>query len=113
MGKYILAEIKEIKTREDAEKLKCSLYVSRETFPDLEDDNEFYIDDLIGITAFENKEEIGQIIAVQNFGAGDLLEILPTSGGETYYIPFDDKYIETIDIEEKTIYLQDIEPFKP
>jgi 16S rRNA processing protein RimM len=42
---------------------------------------------------------LGTIAAVQNFGAGDLLEIAPEQGGHTFYIPFADPFVPTVDIE--------------
>ena len=47
-GKYILASIEGITTPEDAKKLKCSLFVSRETLPNIEGEDTFYIEDLVG-----------------------------------------------------------------
>jgi len=33
-------------------------------------------------------EDLGKIKSVQDFGAGDLLEIIPPLGGQTWYLPF-------------------------
>lgn len=110
-GKYILAQAQEITTREQAEQTKCALYVPRETLPADLDEDEFYIIDLIGITAYNESEILGKIIAVNDFGAGDLIEIKPQSG-DSYFIPFDDQYIKDINLEEKTIHLHGVEHFK-
>ena len=100
-----------ITSREEAEKCKNMLYITRETLPETDDNNEFYVVDLIGLAVYENKEKIGIIATVENFGAGDLMEIKPQSG-TAYYIPFQDDYIENIDLENKVITLQNIEHFK-
>ncbi len=111
VGKYILAQIEGISTPEQAKTLKCSLYVSRETLPEITNDGEFYIEDLVGISVVNGDNvAIGSIIAVQNYGAGDLLEIKPKSG-ESYFIPFQDEYVTDINIENKTIVIKNAQNF--
>jgi len=110
MGKFILAEIEGITTPEDAKKLKNLLYVPRNVLPEIDNDDEFYIEDLIGLDAHENDKKIGIIKAFDNFGAGDLLEIKPLSG-ETFYIPFQDEYVTNVDLDNKIIHVKDTERF--
>ena len=101
-AKHWLAEIENITDRTQAEALRgTNLYIDKEHLPEI-DDGEFYISDLIGLTA-ANKEnkEIGKIIAVENFGAGDLLEIKP-SASESFYLPFTDDTVPEI-LEDKII----------
>ncbi len=109
-GKHIIAQAKEITTREEAEKTKYSLYVSRETLPETDED-EFYHEDLIGLTAHEGDQTLGKVKSVENFGAGDLLEITPKNG-ESYFVPFDNEYIEAINLNEKNIRLKNVGHFK-
>lgn len=73
---FVIASAPEIKTREDAEALKgVRLYISRDALPDPNED-EFYLDDLVGLNAFdETGAPLGVVKAVYNFGAGDLLEL--------------------------------------
>ncbi len=113
MGKYILASIENCNSREGAEELKgTELWVSRDDLPELDNQDEFYIDDLKGLTALnQDEEKIGSIIAVQNYGAGDLLEIKPQSGS-SYFVPFQNEYIMNVNLEEKTITLQNTEIFR-
>jgi 16S rRNA processing protein RimM len=72
----VLVRAPEIASREDAESLKgVRLYVERAALPSPEED-EFYLDDLVGLKACdENGAPMGVIKAVFNFGAGDLLEL--------------------------------------
>ena len=77
MVKGALAVIaKEIKTREEAKALQSTkLYVYRADMPE-PDEDEFYHEDLVGLWAIDEAgQKWGRIKAVQNFGAGDLLEI--------------------------------------
>src|ERR1700741_4419135 len=74
----LIARAKEVETREQAEGLRgVRLYLAREALPEPEED-EFYHADLIGL-AVETTEGVGlgKVKAVQNFGAGDMLEIDP------------------------------------
>lgn len=110
-GKFILAEIEGINNKEDAQKTKCSLYVSRETLPEIDNKDEFYIEDLKGLNAVDEKNNpIGKLVSIQNFGAGNLIELKPASG-QSYFIPFEDQYVIEVNIEEKHIILKDAEKF--
>lgn len=113
MGKYMLSEIEGCNSRDGSEALRgTELWVNKSSLPVLDNENEFYIDDLANLTALDkNKENIGMVTAVQNYGAGDLLEIKP-SRGPTYFVPFDDIYIIELNIAERFIILQDYEKFR-
>lgn len=84
----LVARANEVATREDAETLRgLQLYVPRDALP-APDEDEFYLTDLIGLRVIDpDGDEIGRIKNVQNFGAGDLLEIAPASG-PTWWLPF-------------------------
>ncbi len=111
MGKHILAQIEGINTREEAQTLKCSLYVPRETLPDIKGDDEYYIEDLIGLNVIdESSKTIGKLIDVPNFGAGDLLEIKPRSGA-SYFVPFQDEFVIEVNIEQNTITVSNADQF--
>jgi len=89
LGKYILAEIEGVNDRNGAEALGgTELYIDRADLPDIEDEDEFYVEDLIGMMCVnESGEEIGVVKAVENYGAGDLLDIQPKSGA-SFLMPF-------------------------
>ena len=79
---------KEARQREEWEAMRGTLlHASREALPEA-DDGEFYVADLIGLTVTHvDGRELGVVKSVQNFGAGELLEIKP-SQGQTYLLPF-------------------------
>lgn len=95
-AKHWLAEVDGITDRTEAEKLRgTNLYIDKSTLPAPAED-EFYFSDLIGLPCVdENGTEIGKVIATDNFGAGDLLEIQP-SGGESFYLPMTDENVLNI-----------------
>jgi 16S rRNA processing protein RimM len=87
--RMLVVRLAGVDSREDAEKLTgVELFVTREQLPPLPDD-EFYHDDLVGLEALtEGGERLGRVVALHNFGAGDILEVAPASGGETLLLPF-------------------------
>jgi 16S rRNA processing protein RimM len=107
---HLVARIKGVDTRDAAEKLNgLELYVARERLPATEDD-EFYHADLIGLAAVTPDDRtLGRIIAVHNFGAGDIIEIAPPNGGETKLLPFTNAVVPTVDLAagRATIVLPD------
>lgn len=110
-GKFILAQIDGITNPEDAKALKCSLYVPREALPEIEDEDSFYIEDMIGLSVLDDDgQDIGTLITVENFGAGDLLEIKPKSGA-AYFVPFQNEFVKDIDIENGTIIITNTKQF--
>lgn len=114
MGKHILAQIKGCNSREDADALKgTELWVNRNDLPNLDNQDEFYIDDLKGLDAYDEitNKKIGKIISVQNYGAGDLLEFKPLIG-DSYFIPFQNEHVGDVFIDEKKLFLRDAERFK-
>src|ERR1700755_1540732 len=78
---HLVATLKGIATREDAERLNgVELYVAREKLP-ATDEDEYYHADLIGLVARNAANEpLGRVIAIHNFGAGDIIEIAPPHG---------------------------------
>ncbi|MDP1617718.1 ribosome maturation factor RimM [Phenylobacterium sp.] len=84
----VVCRAKEVETREQAEALRgLNLFIPRDALPD-PDEDEFYLTDLIG-AAVETPagERLGEVKSVQDFGAGDLLEVQPTSG-PSWWLPF-------------------------
>ena len=96
---HLVAKLRGIDSRDAAERLtNIKLFVPRERLPEIESD-EFYHADLIGLRVDdENGNEIGAVIAVHNFGAGDLLEIQPPEGG-AMLLPFTETVVPEVDIK--------------
>lgn len=98
--KALIARVKGIATREGAEALTgTKLYVPRSRLPAREVE-EWYHAELIGLEAVDRDgAQIGRVVALQNFGAGDLLELSPVSGGPTVLVPFTRETAPEIDVE--------------
>jgi 16S rRNA processing protein RimM len=95
---HLVATLKGIATREDAERLNgLELYVARDKLPETDED-EYYHADLIGLAAVNAADEpLGRVVAIHNFGAGDNIEIAPAKGA-TMQLPFTNAVVPTLDL---------------
>jgi 16S rRNA processing protein RimM len=95
---HLVALLKGIASREDAERLNgIELYVGRDQLPATGDD-EYYHSDLIGLAAVDAAgASLGRVIAIHNFGAGDIIEIAPPEGA-TLLLPFTNAVVPTVDL---------------
>ncbi len=87
-GKDPVARFAEIGDRNAAEALRGQLLtVSRSALPPLAE-GEYYHADLIGLPCVgPDGAALGTVVAVENFGAGDIIEI-ERDGGDRYMVPF-------------------------
>ncbi len=87
-GKIAVARFEGVNDRAAAEALRGSLVeIERSALPSLEE-GEYYHVDLIGLPAVDREGlAVGTIVAVENYGAGDLLEI-EAADGKSSLIPF-------------------------
>lgn len=85
------------------------LYVPRHVLPPTEED-EYYIEDLIGLSVFSGgADAAGRIKAVLNHGAGDLLEIALGAGTKPVLVPFTLDDVPTVDIANGRIIVSDLD----
>jgi 16S rRNA processing protein RimM len=103
-----VATLAGVRDRDAAERLtNVKLYVPRERLPEIEQADEFYHADLIGLAAFDRGgKKLGTVIAVHNFGAGDLIEVRADEGkneGKTELITFTEFSVPTVDLERRMI----------
>lgn len=96
----VVAKIKGITDRTDAEKLNgIELYISRDRLPD-PDEDEFYMTDLIGLEARLSDGTVhGKVLGVPNFGADDLIEI-ELEGNKTELYPFTHAVVPEIHLKD-------------
>jgi len=94
----LVARAREVATKEEADALRgLLLHVPREALPAPEED-EYFLTDLIGLDAVTPEgEALGKVKAVQDFGAGDILEIDP-GRGPTWYLPFTRDCVPEVDV---------------
>jgi 16S rRNA processing protein RimM len=95
---HLVATLKGVTTRDEAERLNgVELYIGRDRLPATSED-EYYYADLIGLAAVTPAHEpLGRVIAIHNFGAGDIIEIAPPQGS-TLLLPFTNAVVPTVDL---------------
>jgi 16S rRNA processing protein RimM len=99
-GDHLVASVRGVRGREAAEALRnVRLFVARSRLPKIEEPDEFYHADLIGLAVVDRVgAALGTVLAVQNFGAGDLLEIRLADTGGTVMLPFTAAAVPEVDI---------------
>ena len=95
---HLVATLKGIMTRDEAERLNgIELYITREKLP-ATGEGEYYHADLIGLAAVTPADQpLGRVIAIHNFGAGDIIEIAPPRGA-TMLLPFTNAVVPSVDL---------------
>ena len=103
---HLVATLKGVTTRNEAERLNgIELYVAREQLPDVADD-EYYHADLIGLAAVTTADApLGRVIAIHNFGAGNIIEIAPLQGS-TLLLPFTNAVVPSVDLAAGRVVIE-------
>ena len=101
----LVARAAESPDRDAAEALKgLRLFVPREALPPPDDEDDFYLADLIGLLAQTPEgAPLGRVKAVLNHGAGDILEIDPGDGRPTALHPFTRAVVPEVRIAEGVV----------
>jgi 16S rRNA processing protein RimM len=96
----LIARFEGVADRAQAEALRnFELFVPRERLPAIEEDDTFYVSDLVGLDAVASDGNLlGTVTAVHNFGAGDIIEIAPRAGGPTLLLPFTGTTVPEVDL---------------
>ena len=104
----LVVRLKDVADRDAAAALTgVGLFVPREALPPAEDEDEFYYADLVGLRAETvDGARLGEVIAVTNFGADDLLEIRLDRGRRTIYLPFTKVVAPLVDIAGGRVVVQ-------
>jgi 16S rRNA processing protein RimM len=96
---HLVVRFRGVHDRNAAEQLtNLRLFVPRERLAP-PGAGEFYHADLIGLSAVTaDGTGIGTVVAVHDFGAGDIVELRPAAGGTTIMLPFTDAFVPDVDI---------------
>jgi 16S rRNA processing protein RimM len=101
---HLIARLRGIHDRDAAERLAgVKLFVPRSSLPPPEA-GEFYYADLIGLRALTvDGVEVGSVVAVHDFGAGDILELRLAQGDATMMLPFTETCVPEVDLAQGRI----------
>ena len=111
----VIARLEGVADRNAAEALNgTALYIMREKLPPPEDEDDFYHSDLIGLEArLDDGHVLGEVVAVPNYGAGDILEVKDPRSGDTYLYPFTRAVVPQVRIADGYLVIApplDVEP---
>jgi 16S rRNA processing protein RimM len=97
---FFVARLKGVADRTAAEALRnAELFVPRERLPAPEDSDEFYHTDLIGLAVVDaSGVALGSVVALHNFGAGDIIEVRRAESRDTVMLPFTQAAVPEIDV---------------
>ena len=103
----LIAAVEGVTTREAAEALnRVRLGVPRERLDASPEEDEFLLADLIGLAVRDRDgTALGTIVAVPNYGAGDLLEIAPQDPGPTALLPFTKTFVPEVDLAARQVVI--------
>ena len=80
-----------------------AIYIEKELLPEGDDDDEgFYIDDLIGFSLVSKGERVGEIVQYDDT-TDNVLFVVETAAGGEVLVPASDELIEEIDTDAKTV----------
>ncbi|GJD33265.1 ribosome maturation factor RimM [Methylobacterium aerolatum] len=101
----LIARVQGVTGRTAAEALnRLAIYIPRTRLGTPEEEDEFFTTDLIGTTAVDAAGTIvATVVAVPNYGGGDLLELRPAAGGATALLPFTKAFVPTLDLPARRI----------
>ncbi len=104
---HFVATLSGVADRDAAERLaNTKLYVPRDRLPEPDEPDEYYHADLIGLAVVDRSgTSLGTVIAVHNFGAGDLIEVREAEGKPTQLLPFDAVTVPTVDLAARRLVI--------
>jgi len=107
IGKKYASFIKGCEDRNTAETYKGKkIFTLRKNLPNI-NIHEYYVTDLIGCKVInKEKKDLGKIIDIKNFGAGDLLEI--SKDNNFFFIPMNNDNLVNINLKKMTIIVDPI-----
>ena len=102
---FFVARIKGIDDRNAAEALRnVELFVPRDRLPPIEDEDTWYYADLVGLAAVTpDGDALGTVLAIHNFGAGDVIEIALAGSSKTLMLPFIEAAVPDVDLAARRI----------
>src|SRR5690606_16421496 len=99
-GPMVVARLSGVGDRNAAEALTgTELFIERSQLPPPDGEDDFYYADLLGLAVVQpDGTPVGTVVGVENFGAGDLLEIAPAGVGQTAFLPFAKAFVPEVDL---------------
>jgi 16S rRNA processing protein RimM len=99
---FFIVRVNNINSRNEIEEIAgINLYITKDMLS-LTKEDEYYYEDLIGLQVFDSDNILqGHVVAVHNFGAGDLIEI--SIKNTSMFLPFNKDFVIKVDLISKSI----------
>lgn len=108
-NKFAIIKFKGIDTVNDIVEYKnCLIFVSEEDIRNKLDEDEFLIDELVGMTVVSDSKTVATVIGVSNNGANDLLSVKSDSG-KVSLVPFVKAIVSDVDLKNKVVTVANIQ----
>lgn len=86
----------------------CLVFANESCVREHLEEDEFLIDELVGLNVYDGEERVGAVVGVSNNGASDLLSV-KTNSKNICLIPFVKAIVLSVDIKTKRIQINNIE----
>ncbi len=107
--KSAIIKFKDINSLNDIITYKnCLVFAEESTIRENLEEDEFLIDELVGLNVYDGDERIGAVVGVSNNGANDLLSV-KTNSKKVSLVPFVKAIVLSVDIKKKRIQINNIE----
>lgn len=84
------------------------IFVKEETAREHLDEDEYLIDELVGLDVYDGEKRVGVVVGVSNNGAGDLLSV-KTLSKNICLVPFVKAIVLSVNIKERKVQINNIE----
>lgn len=107
--KYAIIKLKGIDSLNEIINFKGDVvFIKEEIAREYLEEDEFLIDELIGMNVYDGDTRIGSVVGVSNNGASDLLSV-KTNDKKISLVPFVKAIVLSVDIKSKRIQINNIE----
>ena len=86
----------------------CLVFVNENAAREHLEEDEFLIDELVGLNVYDGDYRVGSVVGVSNNGASDLLSV-KTNSKNICLVPFVKAIVISVDIKSKRIQINNIE----
>lgn len=108
-NKFAIIKFEGINTVNDIIEYKnCLIFVDEKEIREKLDDDEFLIDELVGMQVLCKDKKVGEVIGVSNNGANDLLSVKSTTN-KICLVPFVKAIVLNVDIKTRTVEVENIQ----
>ena len=108
-NKFAILKFKGIDTvNQIVEYKNCLVFVEEDEIREKLDEDEFLIDELVGMNVVCEGKQVGVVIGVSNNGANDLLSV-KSNTGKVCLVPFVKAIVPAVDIKSKVVTVENIQ----